>query len=168
MQKSQIKGKSSKNHVKQDSTNQNVDDVTRKLKYGSATKKTPTSSKQKAKEIPKKRKEVETAEASLTTKSESQAKVNAESSVPSSSEKRGGNINKGTILVGRKVEKDFGGKLYRGEVIGYKMFYKVKYEDGDSEDLTWKELESILLSEEDGIVQSKNDEKQHGTKRGSV
>lgn len=36
---------------------------------------------------------------------------------------------------------------------------QVKYEDGDSEELTWKELESILLSDE-GSLQNKNEEKQ--------
>eukprot|EP01018_Ginkgo_biloba_P016290 Gb_12500 [translate_table: standard] len=67
-----------------------------------------------------------------------------ESSLPSTGKRRG-RADRGIVLVGRKVKKDFDGKLYNGEIIGYKMFYKVKYEDGDSEDLTWKELESILV-----------------------
>lgn len=70
-----------------------------------------------------------------------------------------GKTDRGTVLVGRKVKKDFGGALFGGEVVGYKVFYKVKYEDGDSEELTWKELESILLSDE-GSLQIKNEEKQ--------
>lgn len=70
-----------------------------------------------------------------------------------------GKTDRGTVLVGRKVKKDFGGALFGGEVVGYKVFYKVKYEDGDSEELTWKELESILLSDE-GSLQNKNEEKQ--------
>lgn len=70
-----------------------------------------------------------------------------------------GKTDRGTVLVGRKVKKDFGGALFGGVVVGYKVFYKVKYEDGDSEELTWKELESILLSDE-GSLQNKNEDKQ--------
>ncbi|GLJ25777.1 hypothetical protein SUGI_0493450 [Cryptomeria japonica] len=212
-QKSDVKEKSSKNEGKQDSANQHVDDVTRKLKYGSTKKKTPTKAKQKAKEITKKGKEAETPQDLMTTKPEvdapgrkrkavtelqsgsstvstkrtkrskvvndlesppekktqsimisedtsqlpSQAEEDkAQTAIPPSTGKKGG---RGTDLVGRKVKKDFGRKLYGGEVVGYKVFYKVKYEDGDSEDLTWKELESILLPEE---------EQHQGTKHSSA
>lgn len=83
----------------------------------------------------------------------------AEGSFPQSTGNRLGKTDRGTVLVGRKVKKDFGGELFGGEVVGYKVFYKVKYDDGDSEELTWKELESILISDE-GLRQNKNEEKQ--------
>lgn len=91
----------------------------------------------------------------------------AESSVPQSTGNRRGKADRGTVLVGRKVKKDFGGQLFGGEVVGYKVFYKVEYDDGDSEELTWKELESILLLDEgspqnktEGSPQNKNEEQQ--------
>lgn len=83
----------------------------------------------------------------------------AESSVPLSTGNRRGKTDRGSVLVGRKVKKDFGGELFGGVVVGYKAFYRVKYDDGDSEELTWKELESILLLDE-GSPQNKNEEKQ--------
>jgi hypothetical protein len=55
-------------------------------------------------------------------------------------------------MIGREVRKDFGhhGK-FSGAVTGLKFvagfdtpFYKVKYEDGDEEDIMMQELESIL------------------------
>ncbi|XP_020696416.1 dirigent protein 17-like [Dendrobium catenatum] len=54
----------------------------------------------------------------------------------------------GELLEGRKVKKLFGGQYYQGEVVKYDSevnWYKVVYEDGDSEDLEWHELEEILL-----------------------
>lgn len=82
---------------------------------------------------------------------------NAERSVPQSTGNKRGQTDRGTILVGRKVKKDFGGELFNGEIVDYKVFYQVNYEDGDSEELTWKELESILLDE--GTPQNKNEGK---------
>mmetsp|Transcript_13262 Transcript_13262/g.18438 ORF Transcript_13262/g.18438 Transcript_13262/m.18438 type:complete len:82 (-) Transcript_13262:205-450(-) len=41
--------------------------------------------------------------------------------------------------------KQFDAGVFRGEVCYYrKPFYKIRYEDGDMEDLTLKELEFIL------------------------
>ncbi|KAI0501962.1 hypothetical protein KFK09_016907 [Dendrobium nobile] len=54
----------------------------------------------------------------------------------------------GELLEGRKVKKLFGGQYYQGEVVKYDSevnWYRVIYEDGDSEDLEWHELEEILL-----------------------
>eukprot|EP00252_Welwitschia_mirabilis_P020889 TRINITY_DN5218_c0_g1_i1.p1 TRINITY_DN5218_c0_g1~~TRINITY_DN5218_c0_g1_i1.p1 ORF type:complete len:1369 (-),score=370.83 TRINITY_DN5218_c0_g1_i1:203-4309(-) len=54
----------------------------------------------------------------------------------------------GTSLIGRKTKKDFGGQMYAGEVIGYDEnagYYKVRYEDGDEEELEWNELEATLV-----------------------
>eukprot|EP01018_Ginkgo_biloba_P005352 Gb_11614 [translate_table: standard] len=54
----------------------------------------------------------------------------------------------GVDLIGRKTRKDFGGRFYEGEVVGYDFkakYYKVKYEDGDEEELEWSELEPTLL-----------------------
>lgn len=82
---------------------------------------------------------------------------NAERSVPQSTGNKRGQTDRGTILVGRKVKKDFGGQFFNGEIVDYKVFYQVNYEDGDSEELTWKELESILLDE--GTPQNKNEGK---------
>ncbi|VFQ61365.1 unnamed protein product [Cuscuta campestris] len=54
----------------------------------------------------------------------------------------------GQWLEGREVRKLFGNQFYAGKVAKYdnKMhWYKVVYEDGDSEDLEWNELKQILL-----------------------
>ncbi|CAH9078296.1 unnamed protein product [Cuscuta epithymum] len=51
-------------------------------------------------------------------------------------------------LEGREVQKLFGDQLYIGKVAKYDEdthWYKVVYEDGDSEDLEWNELKDILL-----------------------
>lgn len=90
---------------------------------------------------------------------------NAESSVPQSTGNKRGKTDRGSVLIGRKVKKDFGGQFFGGEVVGYQVFYQVDYEDGDSEELTWKELESILLlDEEKQPVKSRNKQKK-GSKR---
>ena len=50
-------------------------------------------------------------------------------------------------LVGREVLKLFGGQYYAGKVAKYDeemCWYRVVYEDGDSEDLEWNELEEVL------------------------
>eukprot|EP00244_Chara_vulgaris_P003464 TRINITY_DN1636_c0_g1_i1.p1 TRINITY_DN1636_c0_g1~~TRINITY_DN1636_c0_g1_i1.p1 ORF type:complete len:729 (-),score=236.57 TRINITY_DN1636_c0_g1_i1:66-2252(-) len=54
---------------------------------------------------------------------------------------------RGKKMIGEKLRKLFDGKFYNGEVVGYDPrynYYKVKYEDGDEEELVWKELEPIL------------------------
>lgn len=54
----------------------------------------------------------------------------------------------GIALIGRKTKKDFGGQVYEGEVIDYDYkakYYKVKYEDGDEEELEWTELNPTLV-----------------------
>lgn len=50
--------------------------------------------------------------------------------------------------MGRRVRKEFGGDLYDGSVVDFKPskgWYLVRYDDGDSEDLFWKDLEQILV-----------------------
>lgn len=53
-------------------------------------------------------------------------------------------------LLGKHVKKDFGGTIYGGVVVKHDKktgFYKVKYDDGDQEDLEMHELELILVKE---------------------
>lgn len=53
----------------------------------------------------------------------------------------------GEWLVGREVVKSFGGQFYTGKVAEFDEevgWYRVVYEDGDSEDLEWCELEEVL------------------------
>lgn len=53
----------------------------------------------------------------------------------------------GEWLVGREVLKLFGGQYYGGKVTEFDQemgWYRVVYEDGDSEDLEWNELEEVL------------------------
>jgi hypothetical protein len=57
----------------------------------------------------------------------------------------------GASLIGRKTKKKFGTKYFGGEVIGFDTkanFYKVRYEDGDEEELVLKEVERTLVVEE--------------------
>ncbi|OIW11216.1 hypothetical protein TanjilG_28307 [Lupinus angustifolius] len=51
----------------------------------------------------------------------------------------------GKWLVGRKVRKWFEGRYYAGEVTKFEKWYRVLYEDGESEDLDWVELEELLV-----------------------
>ncbi|KAJ7543201.1 hypothetical protein O6H91_09G029500 [Diphasiastrum complanatum] len=54
----------------------------------------------------------------------------------------------GEGLKGRKMKKKFGRKNYMGEVTAYdaeNRWYHIDYEDGDEEDLSWPELEPVLL-----------------------
>ncbi|KAH7284193.1 hypothetical protein KP509_34G043200 [Ceratopteris richardii] len=54
----------------------------------------------------------------------------------------------GDAIVGKQVKKDFDGTLYDGVVVKYDektKFYKVKYADGDQEDLELHEVEPILI-----------------------
>ncbi|OVA09958.1 Tudor domain [Macleaya cordata] len=58
------------------------------------------------------------------------------------------NVGFGEWLEGREVRKLFGEQFYSGTVTKYDRetgWYRVVYEDGDSEDLEWNELEEILL-----------------------
>ncbi|KAL4348990.1 hypothetical protein GQ457_17G009870 [Hibiscus cannabinus] len=60
----------------------------------------------------------------------------------------------GEWLEGREVQKLFGGKYYQGRVIQFDKetgWYRVEYEDGDSEDLDWVELEQVLLPVDIGV-----------------
>ncbi|KAF1866824.1 hypothetical protein Lal_00018210 [Lupinus albus] len=54
----------------------------------------------------------------------------------------------GKWLVGRKVRKWFEGRYCAGEVTKFEKWYRVLYEDGDSEDLDWLELEELLVPSE--------------------
>ncbi|RWW62380.1 hypothetical protein BHE74_00030494 [Ensete ventricosum] len=54
----------------------------------------------------------------------------------------------GEWLEGRKIRKLFGEQYYSGTVVKFDTevnWYRVIYEDGDSEDLEWHELEEVLL-----------------------
>ena len=54
----------------------------------------------------------------------------------------------GKLLEGRKVQKLFGDRYYSGKVEKYDKetnWYRVVYEDGDFEDLEWRELEDVLV-----------------------
>ncbi|MCO5573825.1 hypothetical protein L7F22_027600 [Adiantum nelumboides] len=51
-------------------------------------------------------------------------------------------------LVGKLVKKDFDGSLYKGKVVNFDRkteYFKVKYEDGDQEDLELEELKGVLV-----------------------
>lgn len=53
----------------------------------------------------------------------------------------------GELLVGREVQKLFGKQLYNGIVSEFDPqygWYRVVYEDGDTEDLEWDELIKVL------------------------
>eukprot|EP00250_Pteridium_aquilinum_P016558 c23161_g3_i2 orf=2421-5072(-) len=57
----------------------------------------------------------------------------------------------GAKLIGRKTKKDFGGQFYIGEIVHYDnrvKYYKVRYEDGDEEELEWGELAPTLLPQD--------------------
>ncbi|XP_044463763.1 dirigent protein 17-like [Mangifera indica] len=59
-----------------------------------------------------------------------------------------GDAGFGEWLEGREVRKLFGEQYYSGTVIQFDKesgWYRVVYEDGDSEDLDWAELEEVLL-----------------------
>ncbi|KAH7365175.1 hypothetical protein KP509_18G012300 [Ceratopteris richardii] len=61
---------------------------------------------------------------------------------------KAGDGTHGDGLIGKRVKKKFDGALYNGEVVKFDnktQFYKVKYEDGDQEDLEFHELEAILV-----------------------
>ncbi|CAJ1895879.1 unnamed protein product [Sphenostylis stenocarpa] len=54
----------------------------------------------------------------------------------------------GEWFEGREVRKWFMGRYYSGRVTDFdkdSRWYRVHYEDGDSEDLDWNELEEVLL-----------------------
>lgn len=53
----------------------------------------------------------------------------------------------GAWMVGREVLKLFGERFYPGRVTEFDKemgWYKVVYEDGDSEDLDWRELQEVI------------------------
>jgi hypothetical protein len=59
-----------------------------------------------------------------------------------------GTVGSGEWLEGREVRKFFLGRYYSGTVTKFDKqsgWYRVEYEDGDSEDLDWSELEEVLL-----------------------
>lgn len=59
-----------------------------------------------------------------------------------------GNTIFGEWLEGRTVQKLFGGQYYSGLVTEFDKdagWYRVVYDDGDFEDLDWRELEEVLL-----------------------
>ena len=55
-------------------------------------------------------------------------------------------------LVGRRVSKHFDGEgLFNGKVLAFSPttnWFTVLYDDGDLEELTWRELNAIILSKE--------------------
>ncbi|KAL8089939.1 DDT domain-containing protein PTM-like [Apium graveolens] len=52
-------------------------------------------------------------------------------------------------MVGSYVNKEFEGSVYLGKVVNYdRGFYRIEYEDGDSEDLTSGELRQFLIRNE--------------------
>ncbi|KAJ4977877.1 hypothetical protein NE237_008657 [Protea cynaroides] len=58
------------------------------------------------------------------------------------------NTGFGEWLEGREVQKMFGEMFYNGTVTNFDRetgWYRVVYEDGDSEDLEWHELEEVLV-----------------------
>ncbi|XP_058740348.1 dirigent protein 17-like [Vicia villosa] len=58
-----------------------------------------------------------------------------------------GNMGLGDWFVGRDIQKLFMGSYYSGKVTEYDKengWYRVKYEDGDTEDLDWLELKEVL------------------------
>ncbi|CAH2063725.1 unnamed protein product [Thlaspi arvense] len=60
----------------------------------------------------------------------------------------GGTVGSGEWLEGREVRKFFLGRYYSGTVTKFDKetkWYMVEYEDGDSEELDWSELEEVLL-----------------------
>lgn len=59
-----------------------------------------------------------------------------------------GTVGSGEWLEGRQVRKFFLGQYYSGTVTKFDRetgWYMVEYEDGDSEELDWPELEEVLL-----------------------
>uniref|UniRef100_A0A1J3CX44 Dirigent protein 17 n=1 Tax=Noccaea caerulescens TaxID=107243 RepID=A0A1J3CX44_NOCCA len=59
-----------------------------------------------------------------------------------------GTVGSGEWLEGREVRKFFLGQYYSGTVTKFDKesgWYMVEYEDGDSEELDWSELEEVLL-----------------------
>jgi hypothetical protein len=51
----------------------------------------------------------------------------------------------GVLIGAARVRKAFGGELFAGTVTSYQSpFFRVRYTDGDEEDLTGTELASIL------------------------
>ncbi|XP_039047609.1 dirigent protein 17-like [Hibiscus syriacus] len=83
---------------------------------------------------------------------------NCSTLVPSNSIKEDDGSRKekgyGEWLEGWEVRKLFGGKYYHGRVIQFDKetgWYRVEYEDGDSEDLDWVELEEVLLPVDIGV-----------------
>ncbi|XP_024537554.1 uncharacterized protein LOC112348727 [Selaginella moellendorffii] len=76
---------------------------------------------------------------------------------------------RGSKLRGRKLTKEFDGRTFHGEVAGYSSktrYYKISYEDGDEEELEWRELEPLLLEEE--AVSSSSAEAAGTSKRSST
>ncbi|XP_010504755.1 PREDICTED: dirigent protein 17-like [Camelina sativa] len=67
---------------------------------------------------------------------------------PISSSSSSGTVGSGEWLEGRQVRKFFLGHYYSGVVTKFDKqsgWYRVEYEDGDSEDLDWSELEEVLV-----------------------
>ncbi|XP_024395365.1 uncharacterized protein [Physcomitrium patens] len=60
-------------------------------------------------------------------------------------------LKEGVQLIGAKTKKKFDNVLYDGEVIGFDPkvgFYKIRYSDGDNEELTLKELKKTLVEDQ--------------------
>lgn len=54
----------------------------------------------------------------------------------------------GELFEGREVKKWFMGRFYSGTVTEFdkeNRWFRVRYEDGDTEDLNWRELDEVLL-----------------------
>ncbi|CAN8267969.1 unnamed protein product [Cochlearia groenlandica] len=66
----------------------------------------------------------------------------------STSSGTGNTVGCGVWFEGRQVQKFFSGKYYSGVVKKFDKdseWYRVEYEDGDSEDLDWFELDKVLV-----------------------
>ncbi|EFJ04531.1 hypothetical protein SELMODRAFT_449362 [Selaginella moellendorffii] len=64
------------------------------------------------------------------------------------SESKPSPFDRGIKLRGRKLRKRFNGRVFRGEVADYdrrNRRYKVRYEDGDEEQLMWKDVGPLLV-----------------------
>ena len=74
--------------------------------------------------------------------------------------KAGTAVGDATYALGTKIRKDFDGTPYDGEVIAYDArakYYKIRYEDGDEEEMDAKDIKQYLVSQ---IKVGRNGEKE--------
>eukprot|EP01018_Ginkgo_biloba_P016293 Gb_12498 [translate_table: standard] len=119
--------------------------------YGSAQRKKPTR-RQKARETSEKGKTSRKRKAGSDFKGELSSEDTKRTNVDKGVKIADCIPGRGTVVVGSKIKKDFDGRIYSGEIVGYELLYKVKYEDGDFEELTWEELQPRLVSTQGGFL----------------